>query len=82
LSRKYQKIKIKIEFHGIILDNSRVQVGKKQPTRSEAQSLDSAINGLVKGLKRDIVKKYGRLNYSKLRKDGFSEGLLTRLQQS
>jgi hypothetical protein len=59
-----------------------VQVGKKQPTRSEAQSLDSAINGLVKGLKRDLVKKYGRVNYTKLRRDGFSEGLLARLQQS
>lgn len=82
MSRKYQKFKKKIEFHGVILDTFIVQVGKKQPTRSEAQTLDSAINGLVKGLKRDIVKKYGRLNYSKLRKDGFSEGLLSRLQQS
>jgi hypothetical protein len=67
---------------GIILDNLSVQVGKKQPTRSEAESLDSAINGMVKGLKRDLVKKYGRLNYTKLRKNGFSEVLLSRLQQS
>ena len=61
---------------------STVQVGKKNPTKSETQSLDNAINGLVKGLKRDLVKKYGRVNYTQLRKDGFSEMLLTRIQQS
>jgi hypothetical protein len=61
---------------------SSVQVGNKNPVKSEAQTVDYAINNLVKGLKRDLLKKHGRLNYAKLRRDGFSEGLLNRLQQS
>jgi hypothetical protein len=59
-----------------------MQVGNKNPTKSETQTLDSAISTLVKGLKRDLLKKHGRVNYAKLRKDGFSEMLLSRLQQS
>jgi hypothetical protein len=59
-----------------------VQVGKNNPTKSESQTLDNAINIMVKGLKRDLMKKYGRVNYAKLRRDGFSEILLTRIQRS
>lgn len=46
-----------------------------------APALDDAISKLVKGLKHDLQKKHGRINYDKLRKDGFSDYLLTRLRQ-
>lgn len=59
-----------------------MQVGNKNPAKSEVQTMDGAINTLVKGLKRDLLKKHGRVNYTKLRKAGFSEMLLSRLQQS
>jgi hypothetical protein len=58
-----------------------VQAGSKQPSKSETQSLDSAISNLVKVLKRDLMKKYGRVDYNKLRKDGFSDNILTRIRQ-
>jgi hypothetical protein len=59
-----------------------VQVGKKNPSQPEVQSLDQAVNNLVKGLKRDLHKRYGRVDYSKLRKAGYSDQLLTKLQQA
>lgn len=61
-----------------------VQEGLKQrqPTKSEAKSLDYAIDDLVKALKRDLQKKYGRVDYTRLRKDGFSDKLLSRLRQA
>ena len=58
-----------------------MQAGSRQPSKSETQSLDNAISYLVKVLKRDLQKKYGRVDYSKLRKDGFSDNLLTRIRQ-
>jgi hypothetical protein len=59
-----------------------VQVGKNNPSQPEAQSLDQAINNLVKGLKRDLHKRHGRVDYTKLRKAGFSDQLLAKLQQA
>jgi hypothetical protein len=59
-----------------------VQAGSKQHSKSETQSLDNAIGNLVKVLKRDLQKKYGRVDYNQLRKDGFSNNLLTKIKQS
>ena len=58
-----------------------MQVGKKGPVKLDTQSLDSAIDNLVKGLKRDLQKKYGRVNYTQLRKHGFSDGLIAKLHK-
>lgn len=55
-------------------------MGAKQQTKA-AETLDDAIGNLVRGLKRDLKKKYGRVDYHKLRKDGFSDYLLTRLKR-
>lgn len=46
-----------------------------------AETLEDAIGNLVKGLKRDLQKKYGRVDYNKLRKDGFSDYLVTKLKR-
>jgi hypothetical protein len=54
---------------------------KSQTTKSQAESFDEAINELVKGLKRDIEKKYGRVDYVQLHHDGYSEFLLIKLKQ-
>jgi len=54
----------------------------KQHAKSEAELLDHATNNLLRGLKRDMQKKDGRVNYDKLRKDGYSDRLLTRLEQA
>jgi hypothetical protein len=41
--------------------------------------LEPAISKLVRGLRRDLQKKFGRVDYERLRKDGYSELLLSRL---
>lgn len=57
-----------------------MRAGSKPQSRSETQTLDDAITCLVKRLKRDLHRKYGRVDYDKLRKDGFSDYLLMRLK--
>ena len=54
----------------------------KQPAKSEAELLDHATNNLLRGLKRDMQEKEGHVNYDRLRKDGYSARLLTRLKQT
>ena len=54
----------------------------KRYAKSEAELLDHATNNLLRGLKRDMQKKDGRVNYDKLRKDGYSDRLLTKLEQA
>ena len=54
----------------------------KHHAKSEAELLDHATNNLLRGLKRDMQKKEGRVNYDKLRKDGYSDRLLTKLEQA
>jgi hypothetical protein len=55
-----------------------VQARTKQ---SGAEVIEPGINKLVRVLKRDLQKKYGHVDYEKLRKDGFSDLLLARLRQ-
>jgi hypothetical protein len=54
-----------------------VQARTKQ---SGAEVIEPGINKLVRVLKRDLQKKYGHVDYEKLRKDGFSDLLLARLR--
>ena len=54
---------------------------KRRP-KSEAELLDHATNNLLRALKRDMLKKDGRVDRNKLRKDGYSERLLDRLEQA
>ena len=54
----------------------------KRQAKSEAELLNHATNNLLRGLKRDMQKKDGRVNYDKLRKDGYSDRLLARLEQA
>jgi hypothetical protein len=56
--------------------------GSVEHHQGEGGLLEPAISKLVRGLKRDLQKKFGRLDYEKLRKDGYSETLLSRLQDT
>ena len=51
----------------------------KRRAKSEAELLDHASKNLLRALKRDMLKKEGRIDYDKLRKDGYSERLLVKL---
>ena len=60
----------------------RVKTTAKRRAKSEAELLDHASKNLLRALKRDMLKKEGRINYDKLRKDGYSERLLAKLEQA
>jgi len=54
----------------------------KGRAKSEAAVLDHAANNLLRALKRDMLKKGGRVDHEKLRKDGYSDRLIARLEQA
>jgi hypothetical protein len=59
-----------------------VRTTAKRRARSEAELLDHAADNLMRALKRDMLKKDGRIDYDKLRKEGYSERLLAKLEQA
>jgi hypothetical protein len=59
-----------------------VKATAKRRAKSNAELLDHATSSLMRALKRDMLKKDGRIDYEKLRKEGYSERLLAKLEQS
>jgi hypothetical protein len=59
-----------------------VKATVKRPSKSEAELLDHATNNLLRALKKDMMKENGRIDRDKLRKDGYSDRLLARLDQA
>lgn len=60
----------------------RVKATTKRQTKTEAELLDHATNNLLRVLKQDMLKKEGRVDSDKLRKDGYSDRLIARLEQA
>ena len=54
----------------------------KRRAKSEAELLDHATNNMLRALKQDMLKKDGRVDREKLRKEGYSDRLLARLEQA
>jgi hypothetical protein len=52
----------------------------KRREKSEAELLDHATGNLLRALKRDMLKKEGRVDREKLRRDGHSKRLLRLLK--
>ena len=50
--------------------------------KSEARLLDQATGNLLRAVKRKMLKKQGRVDYGKLRKDGYSDRFLARLEEA
>jgi hypothetical protein len=59
-----------------------VKATTKRRTKTEAELLDHATNNLLRALKRDMLKNEGRVDSDKLRKDGYSDRLIARLEQA
>jgi hypothetical protein len=59
-----------------------VKATTKRHFKSEAELLDYATNNLLRRLKQDMKKRDGRVDYDKLRKDGYTDRLLNRLKQA
>ena len=58
----------------------RVKAISKRRTKSGAALLDHATNHLFRALKKDMRKTEGRVDYAKLRKDGYSDRLLAKIE--
>jgi hypothetical protein len=59
-----------------------VKATSKRVEKSEAELLDHATSNLLGALKRDMLKKDGRVDKQKLRKEGYSERLIAKLDQA
>jgi hypothetical protein len=59
-----------------------VKTAKKPRRKTEAAVLERATNNLLASLKKDMLAKEGRVDYDKLRKEGYSERLLARLEEA
>lgn len=75
-------MKLQIELSRSLRHTKDVKATTKRHAKSEAELLDHATNNLLRGLKRDMQKKDGRVDYKKLRKDGYSDRLLAKLEQA
>jgi hypothetical protein len=72
---------IKAVLHKI--EPVQARTNRQMPSaQASTEPLERSIASMVEGLKRDLQKKFGRLDYDRLRKEGFSEILLARLQQA
>jgi len=60
----------------------RVKATSKRRGKSEVELLDHATGNLLRALKRDMLKKEGSVDRQKLRKEGYSERLLTKLDET
>jgi hypothetical protein len=56
----------------------KVAAGKK--AKNEADLLDQATGNLLRTVKHRMLKKHGRVDYAKLRKEGYSDRFLARLE--
>ena len=59
-----------------------MKTDKKSRRKGGSQVLDKATNNLLLALKKDMLAKDGRVDYDKLRKEGYSERLLAQLDDA
>ena len=76
------RLKISVEFSGQAAEYKPVKVAATKARKTEAELLDHANNNLMRALKQDMGKKDGGVNYDKLRKDGYSERILAKLEKA
>lgn len=59
-----------------------MKAATKRQSKSEGELLDHANNNLLRALKREMLQKEGRVNSEKLRKDGYSERIIAKLENA
>jgi hypothetical protein len=50
--------------------------------KSEAELLDQGIGNLLRAVKQKMLKKQGRVDLAKLRKEGYSDRFLDKLEKA
>jgi hypothetical protein len=63
-------------------DYRGVKVDAAKKVKSEAALLDQATGQLLRAVKQKLHKKQARVDYAKLRKDGYSDRFLARLEDA
>ena len=58
----------------------KIDAAKKE--KSEADLMDQATERLLRAVKQKLRKKQGRVDYAKLRKEGYSDRFLARLEDA
>jgi hypothetical protein len=58
----------------------KAAVAKKE--KGEPQLLDHATNNLLRALKKDMLQKEGSVDSDKLRKAGYSERIIAKLEKT
>ena len=69
-----------MEFGFVSPDTFHVKKVAGKKTKQEAELLDQATHQLLRAVKQKMLRKQGRVDYGKLRKDGYSERFLTKLE--
>ena len=57
-----------------------VRIKAAKATKSDGKLLDQATRSLLRAVKQRILKKQGRVDHTKLRKDGYSDRFLAKLE--
>lgn len=73
---------LRIEFGFFPTHLGRVKTTTAKTARSEAELLDGATNSLLRAVKEKMQKKQGRVDYAKLRKEGYSDRFLTKVEEA
>jgi hypothetical protein len=61
-------------------ENNAMKVATGKKAKSERDLLDHATDQLLRAVKARMLKKEGRVDYAKLRKEGYSDRFLARLE--
>ena len=69
-----------VEFRLTPADYADVKVIAPKTTKCDDELLDQATTSLLKAVKQKLLKKQGRVDYAKLRKDGYSDRFLAKLE--
>jgi hypothetical protein len=59
-----------------------VRTATTKKGKSDAGLLDQATVNLLKAVKKKMIKKQSRVDYAKLRKEGYSERFLAKLENA
>ncbi|HEY4984970.1 MAG TPA: hypothetical protein VIJ24_07875 [Verrucomicrobiae bacterium] len=59
-----------------------MKVTAAKSEKNEAGLLDQATGNLLRAVKQKMLKKQGRVDYTKLRKDGYSDRFLAKLEEA
>jgi hypothetical protein len=78
--RKKSLLELNTERECFRLLKMKAVVAKK--AKNEAELLDQATGNLLRAVKQKIHKKQGRVDLSKLRKEGYSDRFLDKLERA